>query len=298
MASSSRSFGVELEFKGISLDYLNEALLKARIIPFRYVLNHKAYEPKYDNWYLDYDKSVSEVLDNSDYIGGELSSRILYDCDDDWFEIMNLVDFLNELGAYSNDYCGLHLTYCVNEEIKKKEFLKTLCKVLSVYETDINLFYMGDKFSVRAEKDIYAKSIGLKAGEVLDSIDRMETVSHKNLYSFIRNKKMFTFTDGINLQKYGLMEIRYPNGTLDFDTIHNDGDFSLSLINAIANGKFNQEYLDYVIDNAKDDSFKNKFLIGDDLKFSELVDIIEDDSDKKNRYVRQYSRVINSKRSN
>ena len=292
MALNSRNFGLELEFCGLSLDTVNEKLSKYKIIPYQYLLMHKAYKPSYNEWYLDFDDTVSLKLPNGDFSGGELSSRIFQGNEEDWFEICNVVDFLSDMGSYTTGCCGLHFTFDISDIIKDQNFIKTLSRVLAVYETNMELFYMGSDYNFRALKDIYATSIGLKLREVIDYIDEVDLTSKKSLESFIRSKKIYTFQDGINLQKYGLMEIRYPNGTLDYDIIRNECEFSLSLIHSISNGRFDLDYLDYIISqdmNNQNEVFRREYPFD---RFIELVNTIESNNDMKNRYIKQYEKVI------
>ena len=91
-------FGTELEFFGA---YLIEvcASLKCKELPYRFALNHKSRGfTKYDEWYVDIDSTVTNK-ENNEFLGGEISSRILTDKKKIWLELKEVCDALKEVNV-------------------------------------------------------------------------------------------------------------------------------------------------------------------------------------------------------
>ena len=286
----SDAFGVEIEFEGTEL----EKLCNCCDVPIEYSLCHKAYAPKYNNWYLDLDLTVTKEK-NGKFFGGEFTSRILRDDVKSWGELENICSLLINNNALSTPNCSTHITLDVSDYLKTPEDFKIFCEVMSVYEIDMNLFYMGDKFLIRNNKEKYARSIGWQLGEVINKIDFSRDDYFKQI---VKESGCFIRKDGISLHKlyYGLMEVRYPNGTFIKETIQNFISFTYNLLEAIKNKKFNQEYLEYVIKyehNYFSERLKYLYYQEDEEKFCELIDIIG--GDYKDEYYNQYQKVLSTR---
>lgn len=85
------------------------------------------------------------------------------------------------------------------------------------------------------------------------------------------SRKLFTNRDGIHLDK-NRMEIRYPNGTLNYSIIQNYINFSLKLINSILQDKWDLEKLTFQIDH----ELENKnFLLPEDGNYALFEKLVE-----------------------
>ena len=280
----NNTFGIEIEFEGVYLKELAKSFYKTDL-PILYQTFHKEFKPKYDVWYLDSDMTVSRYL-NSDFKGGELSSRIFYSIDDCRDEIHDVCSILKDEGAYSSLFCSNHITVDVSQDINSY-FYEALCKIIAVYENDITLFYMGDKYFVRKSKEQYAAGMGLRLQKYLD---RIKFNDKTHMFEIMSETDSFGIHDGISFYKLpmkGLMEVRYPNGSLDDKVILNYIKFTLQLVKAIRDKKFDLEYLDSLLEEIRNDKDQvlNAFkLVERPELFYEFLELISDDGSFKEQY--------------
>ena len=173
-------------------------------------------------------------------------------------------------------------------------FSEILCKIFIIFEAEIDLFYQGDNSYIRNNKEQFAGSINYRLFNIIYEID------FNNFYKVLKNYDIFKRSDGLNMSKYylGLLEVRYPNGTINYDTIYNNVNFSLKLIDAIRNYKFDVKYLDFIISSMK----KNRIYCGDILfdsdnyqMFEYLVSKISNSSDDYNSFINQYKKVLSNR---
>ena len=293
-------FGIELEFTNIRLNDLYE-ILNRKNIDLIYI-RRKSKNEDYDTWILGTDSTVTRNYKN-DFIGGELSSKIMTDNIDDWKTLKKICEALRECHVRLDDFCSNQITINIANLKNNKFFLEVLCKLIAVYEKEIEMFYMGDKYFDRKAKKLFARSIQEKLLEKVDKID------FNKYYMFNRDKKhiedilyvhpyVFLWNDGISLDKMylkHLIEIRYPNGTLCEKTVQNNVNFSIKLIDAINENKFDIKYLDYRINDEKKEMDKNKKIVFDEDKFYELIEIISTSEDDKIDFDRQFQKVLKTK---
>ena len=116
-----------------------------------------------------------------------------------------------------------------------------------------------------------------------------------------RRYSTFTRRDGISLQDYrinGRMEIRYPNGTLNKKVVQNNTNFSIKLVNAIEEERFDIERLTYEIneDLEKDRCWYDYLNEEEHYKrFEHLVTTIATSETDTNDFMKQYERVLSTK---
>lgn len=297
---SDKKFGVEIEFINANL-YNIERNMKKKQIPSQYCICHKNTNFKFDKWCIDQESLLTRVV-NKDKIGGELSSRILTNQEKTWQELENVCNILLSNEAAINEFCGLHISVDVTKLLNNSVFWKIFCKILALFEIDIDLFYMGDRFFVRKTK-YCSKNIRTN---LLPEINKVNFNDDNFLYNLCHcNKKgavLFGKTDGINLNdinRHKRMEIRYANGTLNHKTIQNNINFSLKLIDSILNNQWDSRELSSLIDKEVtkgkyiDDSInlkQNYFL------FEKLVDRISSNQDDKDNFMNQYEKVLSTKK--
>lgn len=263
----------------------------------KFIFSHKAHGVDYSKWYLDHDMSVTEMQDNR-YIGGELSSRIMTDTRNTWLELKKICEILEKSGCVTNECCSNHINIDIANCYQDNYFIETLAKLIAVYEKEISLFYMGDKYLYRSTRAEYARSMKFSLLSKIRNIDFKSDID--DLYYNIKYSGTPTFLlkDGINLQKINetkRMEIRYPNGTISPKTIQNNINFSLKLVDAIIDSKFDLSILDRKID---EEISKEDFIYGlifDEVnpdKLEELIDIISTNPEDKKDFTKQYKKIM------
>lgn len=243
---SKYPYGQELEFVDASLEDLEEVFRKTEI-PIILLKEHRKQNVTYDMNYLDLDLSVSIPKDNKVY-GGEISSRIYHDQSRDWKEIKEMCNILRNNGAKINDWCSNHNSVGLDGVKSKNQFIETLAEVVVNYEVQMETYYMGEEYLVRSSKENYAKSLRDSLKRVIFYMnldmdhDHDWEISNLLVPIFIKHTGIKLF----DIQNKSLMdriEIRYPNGSLDEKVLQNNMNFSLKLVDAINEEKFDSEML-------------------------------------------------------
>lgn len=294
------NFGLEIEFSNSKhdLDEIYYGLL-FEALPVKQIKKHVLHTPElldYKTWYLDIDASLT-ISSKGRMFGGELSSKIMTDNTKDWKEVEKICKILKQLESYPGPYCSEHITVDIKEQLQDKKFIETLYKIITLFETDIALFYMGDKYEERKTAKHYASKMSLGLLQNIRTID----FSKDSLDNIIEKSKSFNRKNGINLAKRdkGLIEIRYPNATLNIETILNNVKFTLSLIDAIREEKFDVEYLDYLIEELEKDSLflmSYFYNLEDEELFNYLVDKISKTKNDKSDFIKQYTNVLDTRK--
>ena len=289
-------FGVEIEFANDEkiLDEIYYDSLKY-FIPIKFQINHKLYLIFFNRWILDHDLSVSKNI-NGKYYGGEVSSRILTDDIESWKELKKICKLLKSNNSYIDTHCGGHINIDISSYLNNPKFFEVLYKTIIVYEDEISKFYMGDMYKIRDSKEKYAKSM---KDRLFNNINKVNFYNKDFIENIRENSLSFRIEDGINffkLYKSSLMEIRYPNSSLNPNIIQNNINFSLSLISAIGEDKIDLDFLNYLIKAAK----KNKEIFYNDFnnyfeknkKFDYLINQISLNENSKNNFNSQYQKVL------
>lgn len=295
------NFGVEIEFAEANLAklYLN---LKEDNIPIKFRLNHKLYNIDFSKyWCLDIDNTVTKYDKNNDgmvYLGGELSSKILQDNISSWNEIKEICYILRKNQASINKNCSCHINIDASKFLSNNKFFKIFSQLIALYENDFILYYMGDKYLDRVTRNEYAKSIRYRLLKKINNID----FSAQNLFNELlyHNSPTFMVQDGINMafiEGTELIEIRYPNGTLDEKIIQNNINFSLKLIDAIINDKFDSEKLTFLIDEElKNKKYYQSYLNNNYSDFYKLVETISMTKEDTEDIMNQYEKVLKTRK--
>lgn len=283
-------YGTELEFTQAPLEDLIEVFKKTEI-PIRLERNHKDSDTIYDINYLDEDSTVS-IPKNGKMYGGEVSSRLYKNAKEDWLEIEMICKVLKENGAQINSFCSNHVSINISPVKNINIFVETLIKILYLAEQDINMFYMGDCYFERKTKESYARLIRPYLMEKIKTVD-FETEQNVFASLFHKGYSVFERRDAINFRDYyyNRMEFRYANGTLNAKTIQNNINFSLKLVDAIVEGKFDLEKLTNEVFRCSSNNMDYK-------RFQQLVDIISTSSNDQNDFMSQYEKVLSTKPKN
>lgn len=295
---SKYPYGTELEFANAPLEDLALAFEKTNI-PISLEQYHKNYSDIiYDRSYLDEDSTVS-IPKNHKMYGGEISTRLYKNAKQDWLEIEEMCKVLKENGAEINGYCSNHVSINLTPIKKINLFMETLTKIVAHYEQDMNLFYMGDYYFVRETKDDYARLIGTF---LMSTINYLNFEDEDCFDQILHSKySVFSRRDGINLRDYPYncrMEIRYGNGTLNPKTVQNNINFSLKLVDAIDEEKFDLEKLTWQIaEEMQTRSYVHAYMNSQENydKFEYLVDTISTSEEDRNDFMSQYEKVLSTR---
>lgn len=290
-------FGTELEFTGVYLDNLSK-LFRNTSLPVKLALHHKSTGYiKYDEWYLDMDSTVTKRVDGRLY-GGELSSRILTDKKGAWMELKDICGVLKSVGASVNDTCSNHIRVNLSSIGDERYFFEVFSKLIALYEREIRLFYMGDDYLVRSTGFDYAR---LLSDSLLDYICDINCYDPDYMYKFRHNGGISYFTrkDAINLQDYDekkLMEVRYPNGSINPKTIQNNINFTLKLVDAVRRESFDLIELTRNIRDKKDDLYMQTLFGEPNAKdFEHLARTISTSEEDVDDFMSQYEHVLSKR---
>lgn len=301
-----QTFGVEIEFADAKLATVKKQSEIAHL-PIEYMYHHyNSRHLPYDVWYLDEDCTVShEKLGKfgiNRFIGGELSSKIMHDIPSDWLELQQICHMLQQVEARASSCCSNHITVDVSQARNQRAMYETLTQVLAIYEPEIYSFYMGDSYLERTTMDNYAKLI------------RPRLLTEQNAQNFFKTlarnghtKKLpfvYTNLDAVNIKgkkKPSQIEFRYPNGTLDEKTVQNNINFTVKLLQAINQGKFERYKLNRQISSVllKTANMYEEELYNQpprDQYFDQLVEIISTSDADKQDFHRQYQKVLRTRK--
>lgn len=294
-------FGTEIEFSNTRLRELEEKFIKEKL-PVKYTLGHKNLHPDYSVWYLDSDITVSRYI-NGGFSGGELSSKILCDQKECWIELKNICDILRDSNSTVNDQCSNHITIDLSHLENEAYFFEVFSKLIALYETEIEIFYMGDTYLNRKTRIDYASSMSFALLRKINSIDfNKQNFLHELKF---RGISTFQLRDAINLSCYEqsnykigkTIEIRYPNGTINEKTIQNNINLSLKLIYAIERQLFDKEKLTYLINSIESEGIK--YTVSKDPNYKEFENIVKTiatSSEDTQDFMCQYEQVIKTKK--
>lgn len=161
-------FGTEIEFSNTRLKRLEENFSKEKL-PVKYIFGHKILHPDYSIWYLDDDITVGKHIEGEFY-GGELSSRILSDQKECWIELRDICKILRNNDAIINETCSNHITVDLSNLKNENRFFEIFAKLIALYENEIEIFYMGDRYIKRTTKSNYARNISFPLLRKMNSI--------------------------------------------------------------------------------------------------------------------------------
>lgn len=276
-------FGVELEFSKVEFNTIKEKITDQTFKAI-YLLNHQLQEPDFKEWIFDEDKTVTHYK-NGKKFGGEISSKILKNTKNDWQELQNVCTFLKENGATTDETCGTHLNINIDNVIGNELFFETLTKILAVYEKEIIAFLNADNQGIRPSAATYAVPLQER---IIYKFKNNELKSYypQNL-KFPFETGIFTSLDGVNIKLYpnAILEVRYPNGTLDEKIIQTNLNFIINLIDAIVDNKINLQELTNIIKNKDPLTFITLY------NFNELLELISPDQKTKNTYQKRLLKI-------
>lgn len=273
--SKDLSFAAEIEFSNAILKEVSQKV-------------HHEFE--YLDWYVHEDASVTKIINNN-LIGGEISSDILHDNPQDWFNLLNIFNILNKAKAKITDSTAFQIH--VGFQILKGNIkhLDRLIKTWCVFEDIIFRFGYGSLAYPR-------KDIMLYSAPILLTSKRLFT-SKENLFSDLQAIKDSEFTKKrcLNLShifslspqecQNNTIEIRCFNGTLNPLVAQNEIYFILKLILYVTSDNYDEALINKMFNNLSPVELPtySKFNL---LKALQLCDMIFENSSEKIAFLKQY----------
>lgn len=196
-------FGVEIEFFGIDVNTTINGLRQSGIE----VADFDGYTHKVINaWKVTTDASVSSI-GTGRLSGLELVSPILYE-DEGLEELEKVYEVLSDLGASVNRSCGTHVHFDVSDYT-----LSDMVNFLNLYYKNQTLINYLVPLSRRDNQ--FCRSITTnKIREINNAFDNGELIGINDISHIIGTR--YTKVNLRSYIKYGTVEFRQLNGTLDF----------------------------------------------------------------------------------
>lgn len=228
-------------------------------------------------------KNVDEISIMSYYynkiINGEVVTDVLTDNIQTWNDIKLVLDMLKKLGGYSTEKCGTHINIGTQILGKNQTYWKNFLLLWKLYNDEIYSFCSGENKKVR--ENYYIKSINnkLTIEDILSFELSIDTKERRNP-SFLYDKRhdiSFKKCTSFNCDLGNVIEIRLPNGTLNYNVVYN---YTLFFIKFLLSCKqeLDVERIIYKIQN-------------DDHNAIELADFAFDDEIDKNNFLIQTLKI-------
>ena len=266
--SSSRVFGVEIEFEDVPI-YIVGSFLSSRL----------------------YLKDWKFVMDGSLDYGGEIISPILSDDKKTWLNLKEICTFLRKNKANTSKNAGGHIHVGYQNLNYDYESWLSFLKLYCLYENILFRFGYGDKINNRIDIYEYAQKI---AGSLESDIRfYQERTDLEALISYLKTYQKICSLNlsGVSLDKdkhiKNTIEFRFPNATVEEVIWQNNINTFIKMLTCVKNDNFDKEFLDYKIAYFKQ---KSDFLYHEiDLESAlEFVDLIFDNNLDKIYFLRQY----------
>lgn len=269
------SFGVEIEFDKIPLIFVSD-------ITYDY--------EEYQYWSAHADNSVSDYQ-NGILIGGEISSDILHDTEEDWHLLSNMFYYLKNLGAKATDKTSFHIH--VGAQIFKEDlkYLKRFIKVWCVFEDIIFRFGYGKNEEYRPQIMEFAPPIAPLYYNYYQK--------NSKLFDWFETTKMFDFGKkrAVNFKNYhylsseeevnNTIEIRCANGTMQSYIAQNNVNFFLKLMLYVTSDRYDEKLIDSLFHSMKVKKIE-EYSVLDIKKAMLLSDLIFINSLDKLNFLKQY----------
>jgi len=276
--NNNYTFGIELEFLGILYHELEKYIKNGY---FRIDIENDLY--CYSNRYYRYKREYTNKRE-----GAEIVTPIMMDKKSYWQDLKMVCEDLRMYGATGKN-CSTHMHFGAHVFGNNYNNYATLVKLWVTYEKEIYNFYYGKDEKPRKKIEAFAPSINKK------NLENYFSSSYKTFYLHKYQEDIENFLFGLNLtgvydnklKDKNTIEIRVPNGCLDYKIIQNNVSFFLNLIDKIKTNKIDIDYLDY--------KFKNR-LVNDNIKsfnninlnnVLDLVNIVYRDEVSKLYFIKQ-----------
>lgn len=266
------TFGTEIEYENLSMSSVSLFISE----------NLK-------NWNSKYDGSVPS--------GGEVSSRILTDTENSWYELKKICEFLKQNKAENSNDSGAHIHVGAHILGDNKENWLNFIKLYIISESVLFRFFYGDKINARGCIFDYAQPVANKLYNSLEYLNKLKDVK---LFSRILvdstkyyaiNFKHVKFNNTINTKSTGnTIELRCPNGTIEEVIWQNNINAFAKLILKAKSDKLDIDLINYKLENEVVDSEK-QFYMYNEIRLKavlEFVDLVFNNNLDKVYFLKQY----------
>ena len=271
----SASFGLELEFEQVLLRYVEKEFSKY---------------PYCSSWFVHFDKSCGYKIDGFE-VGGEATSPIMHDMEEDWQMLTNVIAILLKLRCKITERTSLHVhvgAQIFQEDIKNVvRFIKVWC----IFEHVIFKFGYGHD-SVNRPSILYfahpiADALKLKCKYIPNFLENL-LVPHGLSYD---KKWAVNFKNYQELSSKEIMgndiEFRIANGTLNRAIIQNTVNFYIKLMQYVTSDRYDEDLINRLFNKLRPKDFaKYNEIYGKDVLM--FVDLIFDNSLDKINFLKQY----------
>lgn len=275
--STKYTFGIEIEFENTEL-------------------NNIKYGKKWD---VKEDDTTTIKIDGAS-IGGEVSSPILRDTEKCWKDVEHICNYLKNKGALVTPKTGGHIH--IGSQILKDDpnNIRKLLKQWELFEHIIYTFSSGRDKQLRSGSKIQAKKISSKLKRIRtskNSYNKYQT--YFDWYNFFKSFQLSRF-EGLNFKNYkgneedlkNTIEVRCPNGTIDPIIWQNNINFFIKFFEYCSSDNFDEEYIDYLLDNKSLVEYGDVYTIMDIDSAVELVDLIFENRLDKIMFLKQYLKIF------
>lgn len=269
------TFGIEIEFESASYDWVE------------YYLHEWNKEKNYvlDKRFLIYEEMTVIDKVRDERFGGEVISPILKDNIQTWKDIREVCILLSNLDAKCGEKTGAHIHF--GSQILGDNPINwvNLIKLWTIYEDDIYKFSSGYSEKIRSGVFEYAKPLKEKFLKILTDFN-IDSIENLNAFLFLFNIERKTggidFTNVMFGQFYknNTIEIRCPNGTVDYEIWQNNINFFAHFLLYCRDLKFDTEFIDAVLQG------KVKTNVED------LLDMIYSGKQDKKDFMKQYLKKV------
>ena len=266
------TFGVEIEY---------ERMIKA--LTDRFIIKN------FKDWH--------SVVDESLKMGGEINSPIMRDEPHRWQELKKVCRYLKRRKVVTRCNAGGHIHIGAQILGSNHNNWRKFIKTYAIYEDILFRFLYGDKITARRGMRVYAPPV---ADRILFKIKDINAA--KDLFELKPNLPITSRSQALNLTniRYDLLEgvarykntieFRCPNATVEEVIWQNNINALTKLLIATTSPNFDEEFLDYKIENGEASSVYDYYTYNEVLlkKVLEFVDLIFDNNKDKIYFLRQY----------
>ncbi len=284
-------FGIEIEFDEVSLMRIT---LKIKELYDNNILTKKD-DYNYPYWNVVEDESITYTKQGLEF-GGEVVSPILTLDEKD--EIKLICDALYKAQAVASRRCGGHIHFSSDILENNPKYFYNLMLLWSAYEDVIYKFgYNGEgpriptsSFATPIYLDFEYKKPFIKTASCIEEI--FHNCKFKKNYGLNFCNFFHSFIDD---GYKSTIEVRSPNGTIDYDVWINNINFFMHLFQFAKSNNLDIEKLEYMIfDNNYPPllyeavNYFNNVNIG---KAYELANMIYDKTSDKEKFIKQYKKT-------
>lgn len=273
------TFGVEIEFEKAPLDEVEYKLKKSK--------QNGLIDKK---WKLVQDDSLCEAYNFNGY-GGEAISPILKNDISAYKEIRNVCHVIKMLNGVATTKCGGHIHIGANILNDDVNSYIRLIKLWTVFENEIIRFSLGETEQKRESMALYAKNVREKLMTIKD-FGSIKYDFKKFVEQFGNDKKMGLSFFNLNENRpIKTLEVRCPNGSLNYMIWKNNINFFIKLLQTSADTKKDWNLINRLFNELRDNNYEDDLYNIEKAKL--LSRFVFDDEIDQNNFITQYIKDSN-----